>query len=172
MRSPAALASLAAGFVLVADASSATAQTAADPAVRADRKAIEACLAKAGDDPRSCIGQRSDACQDKTKAVATDDIAACIDREQSAWDAILNERYRRATADAKATDKELGDSGIDAGAATSLVAAQRAWIAFRDAECDRLYALDAGGTIRTLTYASCELDLTAQRAIDLAPRDE
>jgi uncharacterized protein YecT (DUF1311 family) len=45
--------------------------------------------------------------------------------------------------------------------------AQRAWIAFRDADCAARYAMWQDGTIRTIVGANCHLTMTAQRTIEL-----
>nr|WP_223998518.1 lysozyme inhibitor LprI family protein [Aureimonas sp. SA4125] len=94
-------------------------------------------------------------------------VDECLGQEQAAWDVLLNENYLSATAAAKEQDASLVEQSIEPGAAKSLVKAQRAWITFRDAECDRRFELYKDGTIRTNIASSCLLMLTATRALDL-----
>ena len=132
---------------------------------KADLKQIRECLAKG--DEKACIGTIANPCQDLPGGSSTMGIDECLGREQKAWDVILNERYKEATAAAKELDSRLPELGMEPVAAKSLVKAQRAWIAFRDAECDRIFDLNIEGTIRTVAAANCMTDMTAQRAIDL-----
>ncbi|KQT53271.1 hypothetical protein ASG43_18800 [Aureimonas sp. Leaf454] len=138
-----------------------------------DVEAIESCMTEAADSPpRSCIGKISSVCQEEPDGATTSGMDACISREADAWDSILNERYKAEMASAKAIDAERkGDGDDNASAAADLQTAQRAWIAYRDAECDRRFEAFKDGTIRTTIALSCTLDLTAVRAIDLAPSD-
>ena len=94
-------------------------------------------------EPASCPG-------DTTPA-----INACAAAEFDAADAELN-RYYRAALDRLRSGKE------DA-TATQLVDAQRAWIRYRDAECDSVYSYWSGGTIRTLMGITCKTRLTRLR---------
>ena len=128
---------------------------------------IEACLAKT-DEPQSCIGTISNPCMETEDGQTTMGMADCLGNEEAAWDALLNARYKTALSDAKDMDKRLEEDGnFETVVADALVKAQRAWIAFRDAECDRLFELNKEGTIRTVVAASCLNDLTATRAIAL-----
>lgn len=141
-----------------------------------DGEALRACLAGAANDERSCIGRIADPCQNEPDGSTTPGIAACLGREEAAWDGLLNERYAGAVEDAKETDRRLKGPDAAAGATPipvldALRKAQRAWVAFRDAECERLYALNQEGTIRTIAAASCSRDLTAERAIALRADD-
>jgi len=139
-----------------------------DSSTKADIAAIQSCLDGAGDDPTSCIGAISNPCQEEPDGQTTLGIDACLGREQAAWDAILNRRYKAAMADAKDMDRRLQEeSGTEPGVADSLLKAQRAWIAFRDAECERQYELYKEGTIRTNIASACQNELTAERAIAL-----
>jgi uncharacterized protein YecT (DUF1311 family) len=70
----------------------------------------------------------------------------------------LNQIYRQALAKAR-------ESGHEA----SLIRAQRAWVAFRDAACTYEGEIGAGGgTAEGLYVLSCKTDLTRQRADRLA----
>ncbi|SHH26687.1 lysozyme inhibitor LprI family protein [Marivita hallyeonensis] len=112
-----------------------------------------------------CLGQASGLCQERPGGATTIGISACIQAETAEWDAILNEQYvvtqeLNAMADAEGLSPVMDRTD-------SLRDAQRAWIAFRDADCAARYAIWKGGTIRTIVAANCHLTMTAQRAIDL-----
>lgn len=83
---------------------------------------------------------------------------ACAERDVARNDKALNEAYRRLNA-AVGNQPEERDA---------LRAAQRAWITFRDAECD-LRAIDAGGAPQwvPVNRAQCVSALTAERTAQL-----
>ncbi|MCE7029786.1 lysozyme inhibitor LprI family protein [Jiella avicenniae] len=145
---------------------------AAGPDVAADAAALKACVEGAKDDPRSCIETVVDPCVDGLSSETETGVNGCYDREAEAWDTVLNENYKAAMKDASSYDAEAKENGGDPGAADGLKKAQRAWIAFRDAECDRLYARNMDGTIRFTVYAACQNRMTAERAIELGLTDE
>lgn len=128
-----------------------------------DPATVEACFAGAAfeETEPACIGAAAGACQARPGGATTIGIVECVAAETAAWDAILNREYRAARA---ALDGP-GGAGIDTGQA--LLEAQRAWIAFRDAECALTYALLQDGTIRSPAAAYCALEFTASRAIEL-----
>ncbi len=128
-----------------------------------DEARVRACFdgATIGNTQPECIGTASNACQQAPGGQTTPGIAACIAAETAAWDAILNDEYRAT----RAVLAGGSDQAIDAEAA--LLAAQRAWIAHRDAECDLAYARWQDGTIRSIVAANCLLVFTATRAIEL-----
>lgn len=102
-----------------------------------------------------CIGVAADPCMDSPEGSTTVGMTQCLARETAWWDSQLNARY----AELRTT--------LDVESFAELRGAQRAWIAFRDADCSFRYAYWREGTIRSLFYGSCMLDLTAKRAIDL-----
>ncbi|MDF2619904.1 MAG: hypothetical protein K0S00_2563 [Xanthobacteraceae bacterium] len=57
----------------------------------------------------------------------------------------------------------------DAPTKAKLVAAQRAWIAFRDAECAFRAAGVEGGSIHSMTVTLCRTDVTDRRVTELEP---
>lgn len=113
----------------------------------------------------TCLGQASGACQEKPGGSTTIGIAACITAETAEWDAILNEEYKAAQAMLAKQDAEGRSDIMDR--TDALLVAQRAWIAFRDAECNARYAIWQDGTIRTIVGANCHLTMTASRALAL-----
>ncbi len=80
----------------------------------------------------------------------------CAAADFRAADAKLNTAYRAIT-------RRLTDDP----ARRSLVEAQRAWIRFRDAECDFDTKSSEGGSIRPLLFSECQKRLTEQRTADL-----
>lgn len=73
---------------------------------------------------------------------------------------VLAEADRKLNADYKAIEKRLAD---DVAAKKRFVAAQRAWIAFRDAECAFQTSAVEGGSIQPMIDANCRAALTSQR---------
>jgi uncharacterized protein YecT (DUF1311 family) len=81
----------------------------------------------------------------------------CADQEFKKADTELNHTYRQIEA-------RLKD---DAGSKKLLVAAQRAWVAFRDAECNfQGGPPDEAGSIYPMVVASCRSALTNARVGD------
>ncbi|MFP7570808.1 lysozyme inhibitor LprI family protein [Marivita sp. S2033] len=132
-----------------------------------DRTYVRGCFAatEVGEIYPSCLGQAATACQALPGGSTTIGISECIQAETVEWDAVLNEEY-------KATQSALADmdrQGVIAGMVRTdaLRDAQRAWIAFRDADCGARYAIWQDGTLRTIVGANCHLTMTAQRALEL-----
>jgi uncharacterized protein YecT (DUF1311 family) len=86
-----------------------------------------------------------------TTAATTD----CFDREYKNADAELNRIYK------------LAFTGLDAKAADNLRKAQRAWIVYRDAQCDAEYAKWGGGSGGPAAHLACLLRLTQLRTREL-----
>lgn len=123
---------------------------------------VEDCFANTpiGEVAPQCLGRAAGACQDAGNDT-TLGIGMCIQSETAAWDAILNREYqsvRAAFQGRAAQGVPLPDLLRDA---------QRAWIAYRDAECGLAYARWADGSIRTIVGANCMMVMTAQRALEL-----
>ncbi|MFA8385286.1 MAG: lysozyme inhibitor LprI family protein [Pelagibaca sp.] len=112
-----------------------------------------------------CLGEASGACQEQPGGSTTIGISECIQAETEMWDVILNEEYNW-TQMANDTADEQGLSEV-LDRSDALREAQRAWIAFRDADCTARYAMWQDGSIRTIVGANCHLTMTAQRALEL-----
>lgn len=113
-----------------------------------------------------CLGAASNQCQNQPGGETTIGTTECIMSEYAAWDVLLNEAYQALRAEWRSREGGLGElSGEELNA--SLRDAQRAWIAFRDAECGLQYDRYRGGTIRSVVGANCLMVMTAQRAITL-----
>jgi uncharacterized protein YecT (DUF1311 family) len=91
--------------------------------------------------------------EDCTKAATQADLNACAAQSFSKSDTALNATYRQITA-------RLKD---DAAARSLLVAAERAWLAFRDAECAFASSGESGGSIYPMVVTNCRDELTQQR---------
>lgn len=128
----------------------------AGPALAGDVDALEACLAGAetgGAHPLSCIGTVEQPCFEGLASPGYAETAECISREAAAWDAILNADWRQL----------MGE--LDDETEQPLVReAQRAWIAFRDADCHA--ALMLAHPVRGGIWgADCERTRTAERVL-------
>ncbi|MBV7483876.1 lysozyme inhibitor LprI family protein [Bordetella sp. BOR01] len=84
-------------------------------------------------------------------------MSACAAADYKKADAALNAAYKQAAARLK-DDKDQHQR---------LVAAQRAWIAFRDAECAFATGLSEGGSAYPMLLAQCQATLTTQRTAEL-----
>lgn len=91
---------------------------------------------------------------DCENASATIELDLCADREYGAADAELNAAYKRARA------------RLDAPASALLADAQRAWIVFRDKQCNYVRTVSEGSG-RNIAYLGCKTGLTKTRTQDL-----
>jgi len=132
---------------------------------------IEACLAEAFDDmrgfdPAQCMGTISAACV-QVSGDTTQGIAKCIAAETAAWDQVLNRTYTQVMAESRARDATGDIVSAELSREVTLRDAQRAWIAFRDAECTMWGARWGRDTMRPIAQANCLMEQTAGRTIDL-----
>jgi len=81
---------------------------------------------------------------DCQNAVSTPDLNECAAREQKQVEVKLNQVYQRVL-------KTVTASKVR----SQFVAAQRAWVKFREADCKAVYEQHADGTIRTVMYLGC-----------------
>jgi uncharacterized protein YecT (DUF1311 family) len=93
----------------------------------------------------------AEACHQKGTTVA---IMECLNGLTAQWDKRLNTGYQAAL---KASESAVRKDG--------LVRAERAWLAFRTANCGWYDAQE--GTIRLIAGADCMLDMTKARATEL-----
>ena len=125
-----------------------------------DTDAVEACFdgALPGDGAPDCLGAQVKACTAASPdGETTIGMGACINAETEAWDSLLNREYK-----ARREDWADRPALIEA-----LTKAQRAWIAFRDADCQLAYDRWDGGSMRGIAAANCRMVATAGRALDL-----
>ncbi|MBL9055445.1 MAG: DUF1311 domain-containing protein [Rhodobacteraceae bacterium] len=102
---------------------------------------------------------------DCTNAMAQQEMNFCAEQDYLEADAALNDAYKRARAAMKALDADLpaGDQGAEA----ALLAAQRAWLPYRDAACASEGWMMHGGSAEPLVVYGCLATLTRQRTQDL-----
>lgn len=90
--------------------------------------------------------------------------AECISPQtQSLMNACAFKDYEQADAALNAAWKPAKAFGDEIGKGDALLAAQRTWIAYRDAACDAHASPYEGGSIQPLIHATCLSELTAQR---------
>lgn len=102
---------------------------------------------------------------DCTNAVNQMEMGYCAEKDFQAADSKLNEYWKPARQAAIARDQEL--QGDDKGAEKALLAAQRAWIAYRDATCVAEGFAMRDGSAEDMTVSMCKTRLTQQRTKDL-----
>ena len=109
-------------------------------------------------------------------AQAQADVKLRVARDARAADAALNAQYR-ATMAVMAKDDAARDADLrqhvarpdgDPTYQAALLAAQRAWLAYRDAQC-RLAGFEyRGGTAASLAGGQCLITVTKARTVELA----
>jgi uncharacterized protein YecT (DUF1311 family) len=88
----------------------------------------------------------------------------CADRDFRTADAELNRTYQRAVAAARREDAALERNDPFPRYEPSLRAAQRAWVAFRDAQCIVEGMQDArGGSMEPMLVSGCMERMTRER---------
>ncbi|MCF3640915.1 lysozyme inhibitor LprI family protein [Rhizobium sp. TRM95111] len=105
---------------------------------------------------------------DCENAMAQQDMNYCAGKDFEAADAELNAAYKQAMAAMRETDRELGEiSKTYVGAVEALKKAQRAWIGYRDGECE-LAGFDArGGSMEPMLVSGCRAEMTRKRTVEL-----
>jgi len=98
------------------------------------------------------------------KAVTTRDMEQCLTIESDKAEAALNQTYQRLVKRLTQPDTEHENYSEYR---KKLLDAQRAWIKFRDADCDALYALNSAGSMRNIIYLSCKQQRAEQRTKEL-----
>lgn len=89
---------------------------------------------------------------DCKNAMNTMDMNDCAAIEQKAVEVRLNEVYQRVMKELDKPDEELEKY---AEVKKKLLEAQRAWVRFRQSDCDAQYAYYMGGSMRNLVYLGC-----------------
>jgi uncharacterized protein YecT (DUF1311 family) len=99
----------------------------------------------------------ANAASDCTNEASQADMNACAAALYAQSDAALNKTYKMIVARLK----------NDAPTAKMLLKAQKAWLAFRDAECSFQTSAAEGGSIQPMLQAYCLDDLTVKRTVAL-----
>jgi uncharacterized protein YecT (DUF1311 family) len=139
---------------------------------------VAACVAAADRDPeaeRACVGAAALACIEAgPDGQTTVGMMECYMAETAAWDAELNAVYASLVALAEAMAAAYPPEGEPAagdpaagGHPALLRDAQRAWIAFRDADCAEAAGYWGEGTMRLVAGAECMMERTAGRTLEL-----
>lgn len=120
-------------------------------------------------DDLSCIGAAAQLCMEMTeRGQSTAGMVDCMAQETAVWDDLLNATYGDVIAMMRAGDAADAETAPEyAVREDSLRAAQRAWITFRDANCRADHAVWGTGSMRRIAGASCMLQMTAERTLDL-----
>jgi uncharacterized protein YecT (DUF1311 family) len=118
--------------------------------------------------PRLCLGtlvlfasgaafsQAADSCKTQKNTIEIND---CAQQTLARKDKELNAAYQALVKALASTDYE--------GTKKLLLQAQRAWVQFRDNDCNAKYTFYAGGTIRDIAALSCKIEHTEQRTKQL-----
>lgn len=118
---------------------------------------------------KACLGRMSQTCMDSQDGGHTTlGMSSCLNAEAQVWDKYLNTEYKATAASFQAADEDEAISFPEyAKRVENLRAAQRAWIAFRDAECGLAYAQWGSGSMRSIAWADCQMQMTAERTMEL-----
>lgn len=111
--------------------------------------------------PVTSLAQETDCAAAQTQT----EMNACAYQDWEAADAVLNALWPQARAVTKAQDADLPEELK--GADQALLNAQRAWIAFRDAQCASEGFAMRGGSAEPLLIYGCMASLTEDRVEDL-----
>ncbi|MCV6593288.1 MAG: lysozyme inhibitor LprI family protein [Silicimonas sp.] len=132
---------------------------------------LEACFGAATStvEGEACISRMFEACaQGEPGGQSTVGTIDCARAEAEIWDKHLNIEYKATRAQMRQDDKaELRTFPEFARRAEALLAAQRAWIAFRDAECDLVSAQFGAGSLSRVSASLCVMQMTAERTFEL-----
>ena len=105
---------------------------------------------------------------DCDKAMTQADMNVCAATAFLDSDAALNAQWKKTAAEMKLRDdSEYANDGRE-GYFSTLLAAQRAWIAYRDAHCTSYGYYARGGSMEPMLVAHCKTDLTEARTQALA----
>ncbi|MFZ6718805.1 lysozyme inhibitor LprI family protein [Undibacterium sp. Ji49W] len=110
-----------------------------------------------------CAGASSYALDCK-KAVSTMDLNECATIEAKKVEAKLNRVYQQAL---KSLDQPDTETELYSEMKKKLINAQRAWVKFREADCDAVFQRHASGSIRTIMQIGCMQTHAERRIQDL-----
>jgi uncharacterized protein YecT (DUF1311 family) len=102
---------------------------------------------------------------DCNNAMAQQDMNFCAEQDFGAADSELNAVWMEARQVAKELDAELSEELK--GADKALLAAQRAWIGYRDGQCELAGFEARGGSMEPMLVAGCKATLTRARTKEL-----
>ncbi len=125
---------------------------------------LEAVAREAGYAPESCIGVLANPCMETEEGASTHGMMDCYGRESEVWDARLNASYREQLAPQKGPEVNAATVAMEA---RQLRKVQTAWIPWRDATCEVLYAdgIPIYGSLANVDAVHCIMVLTARQAL-------
>jgi uncharacterized protein YecT (DUF1311 family) len=112
--------------------------------------------------PAAAQARQPDPC---AQAVSTIDVNTCMEKVLKARDRELNVAYQDLLK--TLVKSEAGDTTDYARVRKELTAAQRAWVQYRDNDCNAQYTYHAQGTYRGPRYLGCMVERTEQRTREL-----
>ncbi len=99
---------------------------------------------------------------------AQQEMNFCAGQDFEKADKELNQVYKKAVASQQQVDKDMGDMGPPyLGAVKALKKAQRAWIDYRDGQCEGEGYEAAGGSMQPMLISGCKARLTQARTKEL-----
>lgn len=104
---------------------------------------------------------------DCANAMTQRDMNFCAARDYQEADVALNAQWKLTRDVMMKWDGELKETGTKAGGEEALLKAQRAWISYRDGQCEAAGFSARGGTLEPLLVSSCLADLTRKRTEEL-----
>ncbi len=116
------------------------------------------------------ISARADDKPDCTDPQDQNTMTRCAGLDYDKADKELNKLWPSIKASAEDSDK--GASGEDGGYVKALMASQKAWIAFRDAECTWQGFESHGGSMEPMLVNGCLATLTRERIKQLTDNQE
>jgi uncharacterized protein YecT (DUF1311 family) len=93
------------------------------------------------------------------------EMTSCEQDRYGEADKALNAQWKDTRTAAAATDEDLDEN--DRGAEKALLTAQRAWISYRDAQCEAEGFQARGGTMEPMLVAGCLANLSDTRTKEL-----
>ncbi|RWX78881.1 DUF1311 domain-containing protein [Neorhizobium lilium] len=93
------------------------------------------------------------------------EMTFCSEQQYNVADKRLNSQYQAARKVMKAWDADAMEGSDSADAA--FVKAQRAWVAYRDAQCESYGFQGHGGSIEPQLIYDCQRDLTEKRTAEI-----
>jgi uncharacterized protein YecT (DUF1311 family) len=133
-------------------------------------EAVRLCMATTPEEETrgACLGIYAQRCMAEEGGSSTAGMAACTDAETAAWDRLLNESYAALVIAAKRLALRAEEAGDPVPDHEGLLReAQRAWIAFRDADCAQEAAIWGEGSMARIAGAYCMLERAAARVFEL-----
>lgn len=105
---------------------------------------------------------------DCDNAMTQSEMNFCASKDYETADKELNAVYRNTMAAMKKTDTDLGEINESyVGAVEALKKAQRAWIDYRDGQCELAGFEARGGSMEPMLVSGCLADLTKKRTEEL-----